>query len=96
MPELILNKFKNANGYYDKSSKHWVLNLETYKDVSHFVFLFYLKLQVNNYFKGKQVKVTEIPDFVFFLIDNPVPFNETSFKKLINYDYNNDYKVKYL
>ena len=76
---------KKYGAVYVKKQKEWTSSLHKYKEAA---------VEIANYCRHRGIEVDLIPDFVFDLIEQKVPFTDPTKTQVVDHDYNSDLDTK--
>jgi hypothetical protein len=81
MPDEVVNIMKKYGAVYIKKHKEWTASLHKYKESA---------VEIANFCRTRGIEMDLIPEFVFDLIEQRVPFTDPTKTKVVEYDYNLD------
>lgn len=81
MPDEVVGIMKKFGGVYVKKHKEWTAGLHRYKEAA---------VEIANWCRSRGYEMDLIPDSVFDLIEQRVPFTDPTKTKVVDYDYNYD------
>ena len=85
MPDEIVNIMKKYGAVYVKKHKEWTASLHKYKEAA---------VEIANFCRTRGIEMDLIPEYVFDLIEQRVPFTDPTKTKVVDYDYNLDTENK--
>ena len=78
MPDEIVNIMRKFGAVYVKKHKEWTASLHKYKEAA---------VDIANYCRSRGIEIDLVPDFVYDLIEQKIPFTDPTKSKIIDFDY---------
>jgi hypothetical protein len=84
-PDAIVSLIQKYGSTYSKRKKEWVLDITIYKECV---------IEITAYCKPRGIYCDVIPDSLFNLFEQKIPFSDITKENIANYDYNLDEIMK--